>query len=126
MHAFGAFVSGRARRPETASLQFVAQEGSGLSDDTPDGPEGGGKIAEYAAMLQKVPLLRSLTDAERKKIASRLKVIEFEDGDAIVTEGEAGDAMYIVQSGEAQAFVQGNVVMEYGNQKRMPVPPTSQ
>jgi cAMP-dependent protein kinase regulator len=77
-------------------------------------------------MLQKVPLLRSLTDAERKKIASRLKVIEFEDGDAIVTEGEAGDAMYIVQSGEAQAFVQGNVVMEYGNQKRMPVPPTSQ
>jgi len=90
-------------------------EGSGLSDDTPDGPEGGGKISEYAAMLQKVPLLRSLTDEERKKIAIRLKVIEFEDGDEIVTEGEAGDAMYIVQSGEAQAFVQGNVVMEYGS-----------
>jgi cAMP-dependent protein kinase regulator len=72
------------------------------------------KISEYAAMLQKVPLLQSLKDDERHKIANRLNAIEFEDGDAIVTAGESGDAMYILQTGEAQAFVQGDLVMEYG------------
>jgi CRP-like cAMP-binding protein len=44
-----------------------------------------------------------------------LNAIEFEDGDPIITEGEAGDAMYILQTGEAQAFVQGHLVMEYGS-----------
>ena len=64
-------------------------------------------------MLQKVPLMQSLTDNERRKIAGCLNVLEFEDSDAIVTEGEAGDAMYILQTGGAQAFVKGAPVVGY-------------
>eukprot|EP01051_Picozoa_sp_SAG22_P004176 SAG22_NODE_217_length_14910_cov_65.532978_6_plen_2053_part_00 len=81
------------------------------------GGDGMGRIGEYATMLQKVPLLRSLTDDERTDIAKHVKTIEVEDGDAVVAQGDAGDAMYIIQSGAAKAFVDGvqGCVMEYGS-----------
>ena len=83
-----------------------------------------GRIGEYAAMLQKVPLLRSLTDEERRKIAGQVKVSEFEDGDPIIKQGDAGDAMYIIQSGGAQAFVEGvpGCVMDYGASSKILAP----
>jgi CRP-like cAMP-binding protein len=77
--------------------------------------KAGDKMEEYAAMLQKVPLLQPLSDAERQKIAGCLIAIEFDDGEAIVSEGEAGDSMYILQSGSAQALVRGQVVVEYAS-----------
>ncbi len=48
----------------------------------------------------KVPLLRSLTEEEQLKIAALLKPKEFEDGENIITQGEEGDCMYFIQSGE--------------------------
>jgi hypothetical protein len=72
------------------------------------------KIANYVNLMKKVPLLRSLTDEEQTKIAALLKPVEFEDGEKIVTQGEEGYAMYFVESGEAEAVVEGvGVVMSY-------------
>jgi hypothetical protein len=47
-----------------------------------------------------VPLLRSLTEEEQLKIAALLKPKEFEDGENIISQGEEGDCMYFIQSGE--------------------------
>ena len=47
-----------------------------------------------------VPLLRSLSEEEQLKIAALLKPKEFEDGENIITQGEEGDCMYFIQSGE--------------------------
>jgi hypothetical protein len=71
----------------------------------PEGEETGdsSKFANYANLMQKVPLLRSLTEEERIKVAALLKPLEFEDGDRIVTQGEEGDSMYFVESGEVRA-----------------------
>ena len=58
------------------------------------------KLQEFADLMKKVPLLRSLAEEEQLKIAALLKAREFEDGENIIVQGEEGDCMYFVQSGE--------------------------
>jgi CRP-like cAMP-binding protein len=58
------------------------------------------KLKNYADLMKKVPLLRSLTEEEQLKIAALLKPKEFEDGENIIKQGEEGDCMYFIQSGE--------------------------
>ena len=76
---------------------------SGVGDDTEKESGDSGKIDNYVNLMKKVPLLRSLTEQEQRKIAALLKPVEFEDGDKIVTQGEEGDAMYFVESGQVRA-----------------------
>jgi CRP-like cAMP-binding protein len=99
--------------PKAALVELVLALEQGTAPEKAVEPVDSEKNAEYATMLQRVPLLQSLTEDERRKIASCLNAIEFQDGDSIVTEGEAGDAMYILQTGEAQAFVRETSVMKY-------------
>lgn len=57
----------------------------------------------YEGFLASVPLLESLNDAERAKLADVLQPREFADGELVVREGEVGREFYIVEEGEAEA-----------------------
>ena len=70
----------------------------------------------YEGFLGEVPLLSSLKPYERAKIADALETVKFESGHNIITEGEPGDAFYLLESGNAAAHKQGvdHAVKEYG------------
>ncbi|KIX00892.1 uncharacterized protein Z518_09957 [Rhinocladiella mackenziei CBS 650.93] len=61
----------------------------------------------YEGFLEEVPLLSSLKPYERAKIADALETVKFEAGDNIITEGEPGDAFYLLEAGEASAYKHG-------------------
>jgi NTE family protein len=52
--------------------------------------------------LRTIPLFRDLTEESLKSIASRLKQVRYPQGAIIFREGEAGDAMYLVESGQLE------------------------
>ncbi|KAJ5736208.1 cAMP-dependent protein kinase regulatory subunit [Penicillium malachiteum] len=67
----------------------------------------------YEAFLEEVPLLSSLKPYERSKIADALDTIKYPAGSTIINEGDPGDAFYLLESGEAEAFKNGVSVKNY-------------
>ena len=61
----------------------------------------------YEAFLEEVPLLASLKPYERSKVADALDAIKYSAGSTIITEGDPGDAFYLLESGEVEAFKEG-------------------
>jgi cAMP-dependent protein kinase regulator len=61
----------------------------------------------YEGFLKEVELLKDLDDYERSKIADALESVSFGPGETIIKEGEAGDAFYLLESGEAEAYKEG-------------------
>lgn len=60
------------------------------------------RFALYCSFLKKVDLLTPLAEYERKKIAEALEEVSFPAGHTVFKQGEQGDAMYIVYSGEVR------------------------
>ncbi|KFZ16921.1 hypothetical protein V502_04829 [Pseudogymnoascus sp. VKM F-4520 (FW-2644)] len=58
----------------------------------------------YEKFLAEVPLLSSLNDYERSKIADALESCKFPAGTTIIKEGDAGEAFYLLEDGEASAY----------------------
>lgn len=58
----------------------------------------------YESFLEEVPLLRTLTLYERSKIADALDTQNFADGSTIIREGDPGEAFFLLESGEAEAY----------------------
>jgi CRP-like cAMP-binding protein/Ca2+-binding EF-hand superfamily protein len=63
--------------------------------------------------LEKVPLMQALTHAELRKVADAMAVEEYEE-EEIVTQGEDGDSLYIIEKGQAVVEKDGVVVATYG------------
>ena len=61
----------------------------------------------YEGFLEEVPLLSSLKPYERAKIADALESVKVPSGTNIITEGEPGDAFYLLEAGDASAYKQG-------------------
>ena len=61
----------------------------------------------YEGFLEEVPLLSTLTRYERSKIADALETQKFPAGTTIIKEGDAGEAFYLLESGEAEAYKSG-------------------
>ncbi|EEH53847.1 uncharacterized protein MICPUCDRAFT_21119 [Micromonas pusilla CCMP1545] len=57
--------------------------------------------------LERVPVLSALTAAERSRVADAIETKSFARGDAVVSQGEDGDAFYIVERGQAAAAREG-------------------
>ncbi|XP_017494727.1 PREDICTED: cAMP-dependent protein kinase type I regulatory subunit-like, partial [Rhagoletis zephyria] len=55
----------------------------------------------YEEFLSKVKILESLDYYERLTVADALTPVEFNDGDIITNQGEAGDEFYIIEEGTA-------------------------
>jgi cAMP-dependent protein kinase regulator len=58
----------------------------------------------YETFLEEVPLLSSLTPYERSKIADALETQKFPPGTSIISEGDRGEAFYLLESGEAAVY----------------------
>ncbi|KAM0252919.1 hypothetical protein ACHAP5_000782 [Fusarium lateritium] len=59
----------------------------------------------YESFLEEVPLLSSLNPYERSKIADALETKKFAPGEVIIKEGDPGHAFYLLESGEADAYI---------------------
>ena len=61
----------------------------------------------YEGFLEEVPLLATLKGPERAKIADALSSQKYPAGTYIIREGDPGDAFYLLESGEAEAYKAG-------------------
>jgi len=61
----------------------------------------------YESFLEEVPLLSTLDRYERSKVADALDTQSYPAGTTIIKEGDAGEAFYLLESGEAEAFKSG-------------------
>lgn len=61
----------------------------------------------YEGFLEEVPVLKTLKPYERSKIADALESSKFPAGTQIIREGDPGDAFYLLERGEAEAFKRG-------------------
>lgn len=52
-------------------------------------------------LLKKLEIFRDLSSFETAKVGKLLKAVDFKKGDRIVSQGEKGDSLFIVKSGEA-------------------------
>lgn len=59
----------------------------------------------YESFLEEVPLLSSLNPYERSKIADALETRKFAPGEIIINEGDPGHAFFLLESGEADAYI---------------------
>ena len=62
------------------------------------------ELARRIELLRDVKILRSLNDNERRAVAKALVVQEYTAGKKVITAGEAGAEMFIVQEGELEAI----------------------
>jgi CRP/FNR family cyclic AMP-dependent transcriptional regulator len=60
-----------------------------------------------ADYLSPIPLFSKLSPAELAMIAGRLKPHVFEAGEVVFSQGEQGDAMFIIRSGRVKIYSQG-------------------
>ncbi|KAF9585330.1 hypothetical protein BGW38_002870 [Lunasporangiospora selenospora] len=67
----------------------------------------------YETFLETVPLLMSLEPYERHKIADALESVYFEDGQAVVKQGDQGDNFFIIEQGEATVIKGDDKGVEY-------------
>jgi len=56
--------------------------------------------------LRAIPLFRDLPDGSLKSIAARLKRERYTQGAVVFCQGDAGDAMYLVESGQVQVIAE--------------------
>lgn len=70
----------------------------------------------YESFLEEVPILATLTKYERSKIADALETQIHPAGITIIKEGDAGEAFYLLESGEVEAYKSGvhGPVKRYG------------
>ena len=61
----------------------------------------------YESFLEEVEILSTLTKYERSKIADALDTKKYPAGTTIIKEGDAGEAFYLLESGEAEAYKVG-------------------
>jgi cAMP-dependent protein kinase regulator len=54
--------------------------------------------------LTEVPILASLQPQERAKIADVLESRTFQEGEDVITEGDAGEEFFLIESGSAIAI----------------------
>jgi CRP-like cAMP-binding protein len=60
-------------------------------------------IKSYVQILSQIPLFRGLNEGQLKKIANRLTQRKYSEGEAIITQGQGGEGLFIVVKGTAEA-----------------------
>jgi small-conductance mechanosensitive channel/CRP-like cAMP-binding protein len=86
---------------EPAPQSQVVTIGQGVPAPDPHDAEGLLRIRQ----LQQIELLRSLTDAERADLASKIESRQFATGESVVRVGEEGASMFVVISGHLEVAI---------------------
>lgn len=105
--------AGRDDSPLTAALARLRQSASHLVAETAAYVLSGANmdtlptipIMERILYLQRVPLFESLSPAELKQIAAITGEHLFLDGETIARQGEPGEELYIIVSGEVEVIL---------------------
>jgi CRP/FNR family transcriptional regulator len=63
-------------------------------------------LMDRILFFKKVPLLADLSPLDLKQVASLAEEVVFSDGDLLAEEGELGDEMFIIVSGEVKVCVE--------------------
>jgi len=63
--------------------------------------------------LSDIPIFSSLRREDIAKLADVIQHMNFNAGEAFITEGEPGDAFYIVEDGECKAYIGSQRVAKY-------------
>mmetsp|Transcript_15989 Transcript_15989/g.36601 ORF Transcript_15989/g.36601 Transcript_15989/m.36601 type:complete len:406 (-) Transcript_15989:212-1429(-) len=71
------------------------------------------KRERYDKFLNDVPLLQNMDAYERGQLSDALKTEVFGDAEPIVKAGDVGNKFYIIETGDAVAEKNGEVVMQY-------------
>jgi CRP/FNR family transcriptional regulator, cyclic AMP receptor protein len=58
--------------------------------------------AQIVERLERIPMLRSLSQRQLKKLAKWVKVVAFGEGERIVKRGEEGIGLYLILEGSAE------------------------
>eukprot|EP00746_Dinoflagellata_sp_MGD_P162286 gnl/MRDRNA2_/MRDRNA2_89774_c0_seq1.p1 gnl/MRDRNA2_/MRDRNA2_89774_c0~~gnl/MRDRNA2_/MRDRNA2_89774_c0_seq1.p1 ORF type:complete len:810 (+),score=244.80 gnl/MRDRNA2_/MRDRNA2_89774_c0_seq1:115-2430(+) len=66
------------------------------------------KKKEYEGFLEKVAILSDFTKYELAQLSDMLESELFDAGETIITQGDAGNYFYIIEDGEARAFIAGD------------------
>ncbi|HET7292818.1 MAG TPA: cyclic nucleotide-binding domain-containing protein [Vicinamibacteria bacterium] len=66
-----------------------------------------GAIRVYEPGLKASPLLEGLEEAERLALLQGLKLVVAQPGDILVSQGEAGDSLYILVTGAVRVYARG-------------------
>ena len=67
-----------------------------------------GTTLDATALLRSIPLFEGLSEEDLAALASALQVRTFKAGAMVFDYGDAGDAMYIVDSGEVNIHLPGD------------------
>lgn len=65
------------------------------------------RVAERVAWLSGVKILQPLTAADLQRVATVMEELTFAPGSRIITQGDTGDAFYIIKSGNVVCNVDG-------------------
>ena len=57
------------------------------------------KLKEKLFFIDMIPMIRSLDNIQKTNLARLINLVEFEDQEKIITEGDMGDRMYIIKEG---------------------------
>jgi len=71
-------------------------------------------VAERAEMLERVELFAGLEPAAREAVAGRLSEADFEPGDLLVREGDAGTGLFVIVDGTADVIRDGRTIATLG------------
>jgi CRP-like cAMP-binding protein len=63
-----------------------------------------------SARLDQMPLFADLSSEEREKVAASMHEVEVEAGTQLATEGENAYELYVIEAGEAEVRMGGEVV----------------
>jgi hypothetical protein len=106
--------------PETRAAGDLGLEDAVLSDETmrdalvsmieetlrPGAPPGGAPAQDVTTVsVGETPLFRSFSQAELVALIKGLRLLSFEAGQIVVSEGETGGSLFVVTSGALRAFV---------------------
>mmetsp|Transcript_6900 Transcript_6900/g.12668 ORF Transcript_6900/g.12668 Transcript_6900/m.12668 type:complete len:1029 (+) Transcript_6900:181-3267(+) len=69
-----------------------------------------GELARRVEFLAQTDLCRALSSYERNNIAEALEEVVYKRGDVIMKQGDEGDCMYFLQSGDVTAYVDGSEI----------------
>eukprot|EP01047_Picozoa_sp_COSAG01_P050410 COSAG01_NODE_5097_length_4490_cov_17.038488_1_plen_390_part_00 len=70
------------------------------------------QMATHVLLLHNVPLFKPLSHRELLTVGSKLQAQEFADGAHIITVGDPGDAMFIVETGGAMAVSEQHATLK--------------
>ena len=74
----------------------------------------GASVAERADMLERVELFAGLEPAALEAVAERLSEADFEPGELLVREGDAGTGLFLIVDGTADVIRDGHRIATLG------------